>query len=90
MTSWFARRDVPQPAGSLRQQLLRAVLQPDLVLAARYTVPAPATAVATAITFAPRHLGKPCQCGAARPDAYDCSRLAFAAYAAGHAPRPPA
>jgi cell wall-associated NlpC family hydrolase len=50
--------------------------------AARYTVPAPAGAVATAITFALNQLGKPYQWGAAGPNAYDCSGLVYAAYAA--------
>lgn len=49
--------------------------------AARYTVPAPADAAAAAIAFALRQVGKPCQWGAAGPDAYDCSGLVFAAYA---------
>jgi cell wall-associated NlpC family hydrolase len=52
-----------------------------LTWAARYTVPAPATA-ATAISFAVRQVGKPYQWGAAGPSAYDCSGLVFAAYAA--------
>jgi peptidoglycan DL-endopeptidase CwlO len=50
--------------------------------AARYTVPAPADAAVTAIAFALRQVGKPYQWGAAGPDAYDCSGLVFAAYAA--------
>jgi cell wall-associated NlpC family hydrolase len=50
--------------------------------AARYTVPAPAGAAAAAITFAFRQLGKPYQWGATGPDAYDCSGLVYAAYAA--------
>jgi cell wall-associated NlpC family hydrolase len=57
--------------------------------AARYTVPAPAGAAATAITFALRQLGKPYQWGAAGPEAYDCSGLVYAAYAA-HAATSPA
>ena len=48
----------------------------------RYTVPAPAGTAATAITFALRQLGKPYQWGATGPDAYDCSGLVYAAYAA--------
>jgi cell wall-associated NlpC family hydrolase len=52
-----------------------------LTWAARYTVPAPASAAATAIAFALRQVGKPYQWGAAGPDAYDCSGLVFAAYA---------
>jgi cell wall-associated NlpC family hydrolase len=56
----------------------------DLVLswAARYTVSAPSPAAATAIAFAVRQVGKPYQWGAAGPNAYDCSGLVFAAYAA--------
>jgi cell wall-associated NlpC family hydrolase len=50
--------------------------------AARYTVPAPAGTAAAAITFALRQLGKPYQWGATGPDAYDCSGLVYAAYAA--------
>jgi cell wall-associated NlpC family hydrolase len=50
--------------------------------AARYTVPAPAGTAAAAITFAFRQLGKPYQWGATGPDAYDCSGLVYAAYAA--------
>lgn len=50
--------------------------------AARYTVPAPAGAAATAIAFALRQLGKPYQWGATGPNAYDCSGLVYAAYAA--------
>ena len=53
-----------------------------LAWAARYTVPAPASAAATAIAFALRQVGKPYQWGAAGPNAYDCSGLVFAAYAA--------
>jgi cell wall-associated NlpC family hydrolase len=50
--------------------------------AAQYTVPAPASAAATAIAFALRQVGKPYRWGTAGPDAYDCSGLVFAAYAA--------
>jgi cell wall-associated NlpC family hydrolase len=50
--------------------------------AARYTVPAPASAAGTAIAFALRQVGKPYQWGATGPNAYDCSGLVFAAYAA--------
>jgi cell wall-associated NlpC family hydrolase len=50
--------------------------------AARYALPAPATAAATAITFALRQLGKPYQWGADGPGSYDCSGLVYAAYAA--------
>jgi cell wall-associated NlpC family hydrolase len=43
----------------------------------------PASAVvATAIAFARAQLGKPYQWGAAGPDAYDCSGLVYATYAA--------
>ena len=52
-----------------------------LAWASRYTVPAPASAAATAIAFALRQVGKPYQWGAAGPNAYDCSGLVFAAYA---------
>jgi len=48
--------------------------------AARYTVPAPADVATTAIAL--RQVGKPYQWGAAGPNAYDCSGLVFAAYAA--------
>jgi cell wall-associated NlpC family hydrolase len=50
--------------------------------AARYTIPVPTGAAATAIAFALRQVGKPYQWGAAGPDAYDCSGLVYAAYAA--------
>jgi cell wall-associated NlpC family hydrolase len=50
--------------------------------AARYTVPVPSGEAATAIAFALRQIGKPYQWGAAGPDAYDCSGLVYAAYAA--------
>jgi peptidoglycan DL-endopeptidase CwlO len=50
--------------------------------AARYTVPAPSVAAVTAIAFALRQVGKPYQWGATGPNAYDCSGLVFAAYAA--------
>jgi peptidoglycan DL-endopeptidase CwlO len=50
--------------------------------AARYTVPAPSGPAATAIAFALRQVGKPYQWGATGPDAFDCSGLVFAAYAA--------
>jgi len=50
--------------------------------AARYTIPAPSPAAATAISFALRQVGKPYQWGSAGPDAYDCSGLVYAAYAA--------
>jgi len=49
--------------------------------AAKYTVPAPAGVVATAISFALAQVGKPYQWGAAGPEAYDCSGLVYAAYA---------
>jgi cell wall-associated NlpC family hydrolase len=41
-----------------------------------------ATATATAIAFAEHQIGKPCQFGAAGPEAYDCSGLVCAACAA--------
>ncbi|HEX6988469.1 MAG TPA: bifunctional lytic transglycosylase/C40 family peptidase [Bacillota bacterium] len=50
--------------------------------AARYAAQGSATAVATAIAFAKAQLGKPYQWGQAGPDAYDCSGLVYAAYAA--------
>jgi cell wall-associated NlpC family hydrolase len=50
--------------------------------ATRYTAVAPAQAAATAIAFALRQVGKPYRWGAAGPDAYDCSGLVYAAYAA--------
>jgi cell wall-associated NlpC family hydrolase len=53
-----------------------------LTWAARYTVPAPTGAAATAITFALHQLGKPYQWGATGPASYDCSGLVYAAYAA--------
>jgi cell wall-associated NlpC family hydrolase len=49
---------------------------------ARYTIPVPSEAAATAIAFALRQIGKPYQWGAAGPGAYDCSGLVYAAYAA--------
>jgi cell wall-associated NlpC family hydrolase len=60
----------------------RAYVAEVLSWAARYTVPAPSAAAATAIAFAVRQVGKPYQWGAAGPNAYDCSGLVFAAYAA--------
>jgi cell wall-associated NlpC family hydrolase len=53
-----------------------------LAWAARYTTPSRSGAAATAISFALAQLGKPYQWGAAGPDAYDCSGLVYAAYAA--------
>ncbi len=53
-----------------------------LAWAARYTVPAPSGAAAAAIGFALRQVGKPYRWGADGPDAFDCSGLVFAAYAA--------
>jgi cell wall-associated NlpC family hydrolase len=50
--------------------------------AARYAVQSGSGAAATAIAFARSQLGKPYQFGAAGPDAYDCSGLVYAAYAA--------
>ena len=50
--------------------------------AAKYAAQGGSTAVATAIAFAMAQLGKPYQWGAAGPDAYDCSGLVYAAYAA--------
>ncbi len=53
-----------------------------LAWAARYSTPAAGPAAATAISFALAQLGKPYQWGAAGPNAYDCSGLVYAAYAA--------
>jgi len=53
-----------------------------LAWASRYTVPAPASAAASAMAFAIRQVGKPYRWGAAGPGAYDCSGLVYAAYAA--------
>jgi len=50
--------------------------------AAKYAAPGSSGAVATAIAFAMAQLGKPYQWGSAGPDAYDCSGLVYAAYAA--------
>ena len=50
--------------------------------AARYIVPAPPGAAAAAVAFALRQVGKPYEWGADGPDAYDCSGLVYAAYAA--------
>src|SRR6185437_970200 len=51
--------------------------------ARQYAAQGSGTAVAaTAIAFAEAQIGKPYQWGAAGPDAYDCSGLVYAAYAA--------
>ena len=50
--------------------------------AAEYAVQGSSTVVATAIAFAKAQIGRPYQWGAAGPDAYDCSGLVYAAYAA--------
>ena len=50
--------------------------------AAKYATQGGSHVVTTAITFAEQQLGKPYQWGAAGPDAYDCSGLVYAAYAA--------
>ena len=50
--------------------------------AAKYAAQGGSAAVATAIAFALAQLGKPYQWGSAGPDAYDCSGLVYAAYAA--------
>jgi cell wall-associated NlpC family hydrolase len=60
----------------------RAYVNDVLGWAARYTVPAPSAAAAAALAFALRQIGKPYQWGAVGPDAYDCSGLVYAAYAA--------
>jgi cell wall-associated NlpC family hydrolase len=77
---------VGTPAG-VRQAIFAynhspAYVSQVLAWAARYIVPAPSAAPATAIAFALRQVGKPYQWGAAGPDAYDCSGLVYAAYAA--------
>ncbi len=53
-----------------------------LTWAARYTTPAAFPAAAIAVAFAMRQVGKPYEWGATGPDAYDCSGLVYAAYAA--------
>ena len=53
-----------------------------LTWAARYSTPEPDATAATAISFALAQLGKPYQWGATGPNAYDCSGLVYAAYAA--------
>jgi len=53
-----------------------------LAWAARYSVPAPSPAAVVAIAFALRQIGKPYRWGATGPNAYDCSGLIYAAYAA--------
>jgi cell wall-associated NlpC family hydrolase len=53
-----------------------------LAWAARYTVAAPSGAAVAAIAFALQQVGKPYRWGAAGPDAFDCSGLVYAAYAA--------
>jgi cell wall-associated NlpC family hydrolase len=50
--------------------------------AARYAAQGVSGAIATAIRFAKAQLGKPYQWGATGPNAYDCSGLVYAAYAA--------
>jgi cell wall-associated NlpC family hydrolase len=50
--------------------------------AAKYATQGGSHAAATAIAFALAQLGKPYHWGAAGPDAYDCSGLVYAAYAA--------
>jgi cell wall-associated NlpC family hydrolase len=74
------------PAG-IRQAIfaynhIQAYVSAVLAWAARYTTPAASTSAVTAIDFALRQLGKPYQWGATGPDAFDCSGLVFAAYAA--------
>jgi cell wall-associated NlpC family hydrolase len=53
-----------------------------LTWAARYAVPVPSAAAASAIAFAVRQVGKPYQWGADGPGAFDCSGLVYAAYLA--------
>jgi cell wall-associated NlpC family hydrolase len=50
--------------------------------AVKYTAQGADGTAGTAIAFAMAQLGKPYQWGAAGPDAYDCSGLVYAAYAA--------
>jgi len=50
--------------------------------AAKYAAQGGSNAAATAIAYAKAQIGKPYQWGAAGPDAYDCSGLVYAAYAA--------
>jgi len=74
------------PAG-IRQAIFaynhsQAYVTDVLFWAAHYTVPAPSGAAATAIAFGLAQLGKPYQWGATGPNAYDCSGLVYAAYAA--------
>jgi cell wall-associated NlpC family hydrolase len=74
------------PAG-IRQAIFaynhsQAYVSDVLSWAARYTVQAPSGAASTAIAFTLRQLGKPYQWGATGPNAYDCSGLVYAAYAA--------
>jgi cell wall-associated NlpC family hydrolase len=74
-------------SGGIRQAIFaynhsQAYVNDVLGWAARYTIPVPSGAAATAITFALRQIGKPYQWGATGPDAYDCSGLVYAAYAA--------
>jgi cell wall-associated NlpC family hydrolase len=59
-----------------------AYVRQVLSWAARYMIAGPSVAAAAAITFALRQVGKPYQWGATGPDAYDCSGLVYAAYAA--------
>ena len=77
----------PAPSAGIRQAIYaynhaQAYVTDVLAWAARYTVPAPSSAAAAAIAFAVRQVGKPYQWGATGPDAYDCSGLVYAAYAA--------
>jgi cell wall-associated NlpC family hydrolase len=60
----------------------RSYVTSVLAWAARYTTPAPTGAATTAIAFALSQVGKPYQWGADGPEAYDCSGLVYAAYAA--------
>ena len=74
------------PAG-IRQAIFaynhsQAYVTDVLAWAARYTTPAATGAATAAIAFALAQVGKPYQWGAAGPDAYDCSGLVYAAYAA--------
>ena len=77
--------------GGNRADLERAVLAYNhvgwyvaevMAWASRYAARGGSKAVTTAIAFARAQLGKPYRWGATGPDAYDCSGLVYAAYAA--------
>ena len=70
------------PPGDLRLQPLPGLRHRRAGLGRPLHHPRPGSAAATAIAFAVRQVGKPYQWGATGPDAYDCSGLVYAAYAA--------